>query len=121
MSQDETSSESEQSRELSRRQFLRTAGLVGAGLALAGPAAAQAGGNNSGSGGSSPPPMPGQANQPPSDPAGTQASGPSESSRRTTGALGSNVHRGRRPRKASPTARLPEPASSRSGLSAKRA
>ncbi len=74
--------------ELSRRQFLRTAGLLGAGLALAGPAAAQAGGNNSG-GQSQPMPM--QANQPPADPAGTQANGPSESSRRTTGALGSST------------------------------
>ena len=83
----------EQSSELSRRQFLKTAGLVGAGLALVGPAAGQAGGNNSGgssnSGGS--PPKPGQPNQPPSDPAGTQANGPSESSRRTTQALGSNT------------------------------
>ncbi len=87
--------------ELSRRQFLRTASLMGAGLALAGPAAAQAGGNNSGSQSSmssQPPmsggqsqPMPGQPNQPPSDPAGTQENSPSESSRRTTGALGSNA------------------------------
>ncbi len=58
---------------LSRRRFLTTAGLLGAGLALAGPAAAQAGGGS----GDQPPPT-----------SGTQDSGPTKSSRRKTGALG---------------------------------
>ena len=78
---------------LSRRQFLTTAGLLGVGLAVAGRAAAQ-GGNASGDG------MPGdpmsagqqggqQGGQPPSSPpSGTQDNGPSQNSRKTTGALG---------------------------------
>ena len=96
-------------RELSRRQFLQAAGLLGASLAVAGPAAAQAGGNNSGSstsGGSmssgsmsgggqsqgSPLEIPIDG-PPPSDPspAGLDENGPSASSRRTTGALGSSA------------------------------
>ena len=74
--------------ELSRRQFLRTAGILGAGLAIAGPVAAQAGGNNSGSqsSGQTPSQM-----QPPPTPSGIYDNGPSESSRRTTGALGSST------------------------------
>ncbi|MGI4787367.1 MAG: aldo/keto reductase [Janthinobacterium lividum] len=80
MDPDQTSSSEPSSpeTELSRRQFLRAAGIVGASLAIAGPTAAQAGGSQS--------QMEGAAQKPPS---GTQDSGPSESSRRTTGALGS--------------------------------
>ena len=76
--------------ELSRRQFLRTAGLLGAGLALGTRAGAQSGGGNSSgspeSGSSGESPMPGSSPTPPS---GTQDNGPTRSSRRTTGALGS--------------------------------
>ena len=92
---DQQTSESE----LSRRQFFRTAGLLGAGIALAGRAAAQGGGNNSGSpqagdsqasgqqsGGQGGGQSGGQSQTPPS---GTQDNGPTRSSRRTTGALGS--------------------------------
>ena len=84
---DEQNTESE----LSRRQFLRTAGLLGAGIALAGRAAAQAGGNNSGSpqagdsqasGQMSGGQQGGQSQTPPS---GTEDTGPTRSSRRTTG------------------------------------
>ncbi len=69
-----TSSETE----LSRRQFLRTAG--------------QAGGNNSSNqtGQNSPSQSGGQSQTPPS-PAGIDENGPSASSRRTTGALGSTT------------------------------
>ena len=78
--------------ELSRRQFLRTAGLLGAGIALAGRAAAQGGGNSSGSpqsgdSSASGSQSGGQMQTPPS---GTQDNGPARSSRRTTGALGSS-------------------------------
>lgn len=95
MPQDETPSPPSLSEtELSRRQFLRTAGLLGAGLAIAGPAAAQAGGNNSGSqssGQSSPSQSSPSPTQPPRTPSGIDENGPSESSRRTTGALGSST------------------------------
>ena len=82
--------------ELSRRQFLRTAGILGAGLALAGPAAAQAGGNNSGSQSSGQGSGQGSGqsssqSQPPPSPTGINDDAPSESSRRTTGALGSST------------------------------
>ena len=72
--------------ELSRRQFLQTAGLLGAGLALGARASAQAGGNSSGQ---SQEPMPG--GETPTPPSGTQDNGPTRSSRRTTGALGSTT------------------------------
>ena len=85
--------------ELSRRQFLQTAGLLGAGIALGARAAAQAGGNNSGSQGAGQGQGGGQMSggqqgsqgggQPQSTPSGTRDNGPTRSSRRTTGALGS--------------------------------
>ena len=80
---------------VSRREFLRTAGLLGAGLAIGGRAAAQGGGANGGdqaSQGGSPQQggmTPGGGTQQ-SDPAGIEESAPSRSSRRTTGALGSS-------------------------------
>jgi len=82
--------------ELSRRQFLRTAGLLGAGIALGARAGAQAGGNSSGSpqggeqGGGGQMSNGQQGGQPPTPPSGTQDNGPTRSSRRTTGALGSS-------------------------------
>lgn len=88
MPQDDISQPTPSETELSRRQFLRTAGLLGAGLAIAGPAAAQAGGNNSGSQSSGQTPS---QSQPPPTPSGINDNGPSESSRRTTGALGSSA------------------------------
>ena len=81
--------------ELSRRQFLRTAGLLGAGIALGARAEAQASGNSSGSpqsgqsqgGGQM---SGGQQSGQQTPPLGTQDDGPTRSSRRTTGALGSS-------------------------------
>ena len=77
---------------VSRRAFLRTAGLLGAGLAIGGRAAAQGAGGNGGDQASQGGEMPGgqQQGQPQSDPAGIEESAPSQSSRRTTGALGSS-------------------------------
>ncbi len=89
--------------ELSRRQFLQTAGVLGAGLALGARAAAQAGGNSSGQSGQQSGQMTGgqqggqtqgggqgQSGQQPS-PSGTRDNGPTRSSRKTTGALGSDT------------------------------
>ena len=84
----ETEAQGEAS-ELSRRQFLTTAGLLGVGLAVGGRAAAQAGGNNSGGGESGQTSGSQPGGQPQTAPSGTQDNGPTRSSRRTTGALGS--------------------------------
>lgn len=77
MDQDET--EAEAAEQLSRRQFLTTAGLLGVGLAVGGRAAAQ------GAGGQPPP------TEPQTSISGTQDSGPSQASRKTTGAIGSTA------------------------------
>ncbi len=92
MPQDEFPALNASETELSRRQFLRTAGILGAGLSIAGPAAAQAGGNNSGSQSSGQSlGQSGSSSQMPPSPTGIDDNAPSASSRRTTGALGSTA------------------------------
>ena len=88
--------EEQQAAELNRRQFLQTAGLLGAGLALGARAAAQGNGANGGDQSqSSSGQMPGgggqmQGGQQQPSPTGAQDNGPTQSSRKTTGALGNS-------------------------------
>lgn len=78
----------EQEQPVSRREFLKTASLIGAGVALGGAASAQQPSGGMPQNQEMPPPTTGQTA---STPAGVNQSAPSQSSRKVTGALGSTA------------------------------